>query len=153
MPEFPPLPGTPVTQAATLAQWASEHPDLGISDAGLDLWDAVYNYDAAWWEAEGSACLARANAWTLSNQTSVAFQCRTWGEGVDRALARLLNAIEDADPGASEVIASAGEGASAQVAQTRENWRQFSLGARSSANRAGLVAAVVAAVVLWRVTA
>ena len=153
MVEFPYLPGTPLTQAVALAEWAMYHDNLAISEAGLGLFDALYNDPRPWWELSGPECLDAANDWTALGQLELSAQCRTWATAVLAWLDELFRVVSAEDPEAAEVFEAAGQGAAAQVAEARNNWLQFAGATKRGLNVGALVAAGLVAAFLWRATA
>jgi hypothetical protein len=137
VPSLPPLPGTPLSQAVALAQWAMAHDQRFISEAGFNLWDAIYLYDAAWWEGSGEECLGWADSWDWASQTNFAVQCSSWASGVSARVEALLVVIEAEDPDAGEVLAATGEGAAEQTAAARRNWQTFADSVAEDATIAG----------------
>jgi len=145
---LPDLPGTPFQQAEILAAWASEQPDLIVSDAGLDLWDALYNATGMW-GTSAYQCREWASEWTVTSETGFGLFCATWSREVLGRLENLQAAIAAQLPAAAEVVESTGEGAGAQAARVVENWRQFADAMRGQGRRTLGVGVLVIAGLAW----
>lgn len=122
--DFPDLPGGPIEQAAVLAEWAAARPELPVSDAGLDLWDALH-HETGRWGTSAYQCREWAREYNAGSQTLFRLSCSDWAAGVQAALDAVLAAVADFIPGAAETLSSASSGAAAQVAAIDENWAQF----------------------------
>lgn len=120
---FPMLPGTPLQQADELAQWASAHNNLAISEAGLDLWDAIFN-QSGWFEDPPEMCMEAAGNFSLWGQSQFAFGCSRWADRVTAALNQLAEVLA-IESSLGEIGSSAAEGAITQAQQAEQNWAQF----------------------------